>query len=236
MLLPQKSAADLPSILSASNSEDLMPLFPEHDAKLQKTWADASQIAASVELMDSNIKSFIDDLGFDPSMFSQPDSSNNPSGRINGDTETPGGVSQIADSVELMDSNIKTFIDDLGFDPSMFSQSDSPNNPTGRINGDTETPGGVDNVEGEDMSGDLDLDFEDLFSQFSRQNDNDTRFGEPMVPEPTDDGDTDQLTALFGDVASETASIRQHLPPEAPLRKKRRSDIDMLDKVEQESK
>jgi len=85
----------------------------------------------------------------------------------------------------------------------------------------------------------VDFDFQDLLNQFS----NDGGFGDlgagqldPPVSittthldgeESKEDKETEKLTALLDEVASDTASVRQ-LSPEAPIKstkKKRKSDV-----------
>jgi hypothetical protein len=172
--------------LDLSQADTLTPHFQDHEAQLQKSWKDASQIAASVDLMDSNIKSFIEDLGgFDSSIFSQSDA---------------GG------------SNLTAEIGKTG-----SSTFDSGVNDGGGIN----------------------FAFDDFFPQFSHPNDTQINYEDLSQQLASSaaiaDGETDQLSAFLDDVASDTASIRQH-SPEAPLskRKKRKSDVtDMLNDFDQ---
>jgi len=173
--------------LPLSQADTLTPHFQDHEAQLHKSWKDASQIAANVDLMDSNIKSFIEDLGgFDSSIFSQPDA----------------GSSNLAAEIGKTGSS------------STFNSG---------VNDD----------------GGIDFAFDDFFPQFSHTNENQINYEDlsQQLASSTAiaDGEHDQLSAFLDDVASDTASIRQH-SPEAPLekRKKRKSDVtDMLNDFDQ---
>jgi hypothetical protein len=133
-----------------------------------------------------------------------------------------GTAAEVADSINHMDSSIKSFMDQFGFD------LDNPQNH----NGLADTPGSeVTNLDNLNI-GAADFDFQDLLNQFS----NDGGFGDlgtghldpPGGPvESKEDKETEKLTALLDEVASDTASVRQ-LSPEAPIkssRKKRKSEV-----------
>lgn len=138
-------------------------------------------------------------------------------------------ASEVADSINHMDSSIKSFMDQFGFDLDNPQNHDAVANPTGSE---------VTNLDHLNI-GPADFDFQDLLNQFS----NDGGFGDlgtghldPAVPvvttnvngeESKEDKETEKLTALLDEVASDTASIRQ-LSPEAPIkssRKKRKSEV-----------
>ena len=162
--------------------DELLPALNEQDARLHHTWENAAGVADSINFMDSNIKSFMDQFGFD---FDNPHSNN------------------------------------------------APANTTGSEVANLDT-GNVDTT---------DFDFQDLLNQFSNQFSNDGSFGDlggGQLDPPTDatdahlngeeskqDRETEKLTAFLDEVASDTASVRQ-LSPEAPIkttRKKRKSDV-----------
>jgi len=169
-----------------------MPLFQEQDAQLQKSWKDASHIAADVDLMDSNIKAFIDDLGFSPDMFARPNGDVNDNSVSAGD----GGTNRA-----------------LGGDDGREDHAGSNGLPLD-----------------DSTAGDIEFDFEDLLTQFSRQNEHDTDYDDLSQQlassAATEKGDTDRLTAFLDDVASDTASIRQQSPETTPGgQKKRKSDF-----------
>jgi len=143
--------------------------------------------------------------------------------------KTWDSTTEIADSINLMDSNIKSFMDQFGFD------FDNPQNDGGIAN---TTGSEVTNLDNVDINA-ADFDFQDLLNQFS----NDGGFGDlgdgqldPPVSvtvehldgeESRQDKETEKLTAFLDDVASDTASVRQ-LSPEAPIRstrRKRKSDV-----------
>ena len=167
-----------PSTLITPPRDGLSPALNEQDARFQKTWDTATEVANSINLMDSNIKSFMDHFGFD---LDNPQNHDVPS-------NTTGSEVTNHDNVNL--------------DPA-------------------------------------DFDFQDLLNQFS----NDGSFGDlgasqldPSasaavthlnVEESKEDKETEKLTAFLDEVASDTASVRQ-LSPEAPIkstRKKRKSDV-----------
>lgn len=147
----------------------------EQENRLHKTWENAEHVADSVNLMDSNIKSFMDQFGFD--------------------IYNPQNHSALADTT----GSEATDLDNVHVDPTNF-------------------------------------DFEDLLNQFS----NDGSFGDlgggPLVPVPImqpngedsrEDKETEKLTAFLDEVVSDTNSVRQ-LSPEAPMknaRRKRKSDV-----------
>lgn len=167
-----------PQSLVAPPRDELVPALNEQDSRLHKTWENAAEVADSITFMDSNIKSFMDQFGFD---FGNPQNQN--------------GLSNTAGS-EV------TNLDNVNIDAA-------------------------------------DFDFQDLLNQFS----NDGSFGDlgtgqldPPVPvtvanlsgeESKEDRETEKLAALLDEVASDTASIQQ-LSPEAPIkstRRKRKSDV-----------
>ena len=150
----------------------------EQEARLQKTWESAQEVADSVNLMDSNIKSFMDQFGFD--------------------FYNPQNHSALANTTE----SETTDLDNVHMDPTNF-------------------------------------DFEDLLNQFS----NDGSFGDlgvgqidptvhvpvaqPDGEESKEDKETEKLTAFLDEVASDTNSVPQ-LSPEAPIkgaRRKRKSNV-----------
>lgn len=170
------------SSLIAPPRDELLPALNEQDTRLQNTWESATGVADSINLMDSNIKSFMDQFGFD---FDNPHN-NGPL------ANTPG--SEVA--------SLDTGSNDVA-----------------------------------------DFDFQDLLNQFSNQFSNEGGFGDlgdgqldPSVSaagthlngeESKQDKETEKLTAFLDEVASDTASVRQ-LSPEAPTkttRKKRKSDV-----------
>ena len=184
VLLPAPSSstgvttAAHPSSLIAPPRDVLSPALNEQESQVQKSWESAQEVADSVNLMDSNIKSFMDHFGFDFYNLQNHSALANTSG-----SET-------------------TNLDNVHIDPAQF-------------------------------------DFEDLLNQFS----NDGSFGDlgggqidPSVPVPVmqpngeeskEDRETEKLTAFLDEVASDTNSVRQ-LSPEAPIkstRRKRKSDI-----------
>ena len=167
-----------PSSLIAPPSDELLPALNEQDSRLHNTWENAAGVADSINLMDSNIKSFMDQFGFDFDNHHNNDALANTTG------------SEVAS------------LDTGNIDPA-------------------------------------DFDFQDLLNQFS----NDGGFGDlggvhldPPVSETVahlngeeskQDKETEKLTAFLDEVASDTASVRQ-LSPEAPIksvRKKRKSDV-----------
>ena len=171
-------AAGQPSSLITPPREELLPALNDQDTRLHNTWENAAGVADSINLMDSNIKSFMDQFGFD---FDNPHN--------NGALANTTG-SEVAN------------LDTGNIDPA-------------------------------------DFDFQDLLNQFS----NDGGFGDlggvqldPPVSESVthlngeeskQDKETEKLTAFLDEVASDTASVRQ-LSPEAPIksvRKKRKSDV-----------
>jgi len=128
-----------------------------------------------------------------------------------------------------MDSNIKSFMDQFGFDFDNPHNNGALANTTGSEVANLDT-GNIDPA---------DFDFQDLLNQFS----NDGGFGDlagvqldPPVSETVanlngeeskQDKETEKLTAFLDEVASDTTSVRQ-LSPEAPIknaRKKRKSDV-----------
>ena len=170
--------AESSSSLTAPPRDELLPALNEQDARLHHTWESADGVADSINLMDSNIKSFMDQFGFD---FDIPHASN-----------------ALADTTGSEVANLDT--------------------------------GNIDPA---------DFDFQDLLNQFS----NDGGFGDfgggqldhPASAtvahrngeESKEDKETEKLTAFLDEVASDTASVRQ-LSPEAPIRstrKKRKSDV-----------
>jgi len=171
-------AAAQPSSLIAPPRDELLPALNDQDSRLHNTWENAAGVADSINLMDSNIKSFMDQFGFDFDNIHNNDALANTTG------------SEVAN------------LDTGNIDPA-------------------------------------DFDFQDLLNQFS----NDGGFGDlggvqldPPVSEAVahlngeeskQDKETEKLTAFLGEVASDTASVRQ-LSPEAPIksaRKKRKSDV-----------
>lgn len=184
ILLPAPSSstgvttAAHPSSLITPPSDELLPALNEQEARLHKSWESAEQVADSVNLMDSNIKSFMDQFGFD--------------------FYNPQNHSALADTTGSEATNL----DNVHMDP-------------------------------------INFDFEELLNQIS----NDGGFGDlgcgqadPTVPTPVsqpngeeskEDKETEKLTAFLDEVASDNNSVRQ-LSPEAPLksmRRKRKSDI-----------
>ena len=176
ILLPSPSSTTLPSSLITPPRDELLPALNEQDTQLHKTWENADQVADSVGIMDSSIKSFMDQFGFD---F--------------------GNTQNLTTFANTAESEV-TNLDNAPVDP-------------------------------------VDFDFHDLFNQFS----NDGGFGDlgggqadPPVPvtvtdingeESKVDKETEKLTAFLDEVVSDTNSIRQ-LSPEAPIkstRKKRKS-------------
>jgi hypothetical protein len=167
-----------PTSLITPPRDELLPAMNEQEARLQKTWENAQEVADSVGLMDSNIKSFMDQFGFD---FHNPQNHNALANTTGSET---------------------TNLDNVHIDP-------------------------------------INFDFEDLLNQFS----NDGSFGDlgggqvdlpvpalvmqPNGEENKEDKETEKLTAFLDEVASDTNSVRQ-LSPEAPIRsarRKRKSDI-----------
>ena len=143
--------------------------------------------------------------------------------------KTWGTAAEVADSINLMDSNIKSFMDQFGFD------FDNPQNHNALSN---TTGSEVTNLDNVNIDA-ADFDFQDLLNQFS----NDGGFGDlgagqpdpPVSVTPThlngeeskEDKETEKLTAFLDGVASDATSVRQ-LSPEAPIksaRKKRKSDV-----------
>ncbi|KAF9792162.1 hypothetical protein BJ322DRAFT_18106 [Thelephora terrestris] len=184
ILLPAPSSstgattAAHPSSLITPPRDDFLPALNEQDSRFHKTWESANAVADSVNLMDTNIKSFMDHFGFD---FDNPQN-------LDAIADTPG--SEV------------TNLDNVHIDPA-------------------------------------DFDFQDLLNQFS----NDGGFCdlgggqiEPPVAvtapqlsgeEAKEDRETEKLTAFLDEVASDSNSVRQ-LSPEAPTkstRRKRKSDI-----------
>ena len=180
ILLPAPSPATSlqPPSLATPPQDELLPAMNEQDAQLHKSWETAAEVANSINHMDSSIKSFMDQFGFD---------------------------------------------------------FDNPQNDNALAN---TTGSEVTNLDNLNM-GAADFDFQDLLNQFS----NDGGFGDlgsghldPSVPvvatnlngeESKEDKETEKLTALLDEVASDTASVRQ-LSPEAPIkssRKKRKSEL-----------
>ena len=172
------SASAHPSSLITPPEDELLPALNEQDAQLHKTWGNASEVADSINLMDSSIKSFMDQFGFD---FDNPQSHN--------------ALSDITGSEVTNLDNVNI--------------------------------------------GAADFDFQDLLNQFSNDsgfNDLGTGQLDPPVPvtvtdldgeESKEDRETEKLTAFLDEVASDSASVRQ-LSPEAPIkgtRRKRKSDV-----------
>jgi hypothetical protein len=192
ILLPIPPTKAQPSPLSSSKMDDLTPLFQEQDAQLQKSWKDASHIAADVDLMDSNIRAFIDDLGFNPDLFVQPGTADNPVNTPDGGGGSVDGARGGGDGRNDTVSGNSTLLD--------MSNGSS--------------------------AGDIEFDFEDLLTQFSRQNEHDTDYDDlnQQLASSTaiENGDTDQLTAFLDDVASDTASTRQQSPDTVLGGRKRR--------------
>lgn len=170
------TAAHPPSLITPPRDE-MLPALNEQDTRLQKNWESAQEVADSVNLMDSNIKSFMDQFGFD--------------------FYNPQNYAALADTTESEATNL----DNVHIDPTNF-------------------------------------DFEDLLNQFS----NDGSFGDlgdgqidPPVPvtdtqpngeESKEDKETEQLTAFLDEVASDNSA--QRFSPEAPTkstRRKRKSDV-----------
>ena len=137
-------------------------------------------------------------------------------------------AAEVADSINHMDSSIKSFMDQFGFDFDNPQNNNAPSNPTGSE---------VTNLDNVNLDA-ADFDFQALLNQFS----NDGSFGDlgtiqldPPVSvavtpvdgeESKEDEETEKLTAFLDEVASDSASVRQ-LSPEAPIkntRKKRKSD------------
>lgn len=172
------TATTHPSSLITPPRDDLSPALNEQDTRLHKTWGTAEEVANSVSVLDSSIKSFMDQFGFD---------------------------------------------------------FDNPQNHTALAN---TTGSEVTNLDGVPIDP-VDFDFQDLLNQFS----NDGSFGDlgggqidppDHVPatqldgeESKEDKETEKLTAFLDEVASDTNSVRQ-LSPEAPIknpRRKRKSDV-----------
>jgi len=167
-----------PSTLITPPQDELLPALNEQNAQLHRTWGTASEVADSISLMDSSIKSFMDQFGFD---FDNPQN-------LNALSNAPGSEVTNLDNVNM---------------------------------------------------GAADFDFQDLLDQFS----NDGSFGDlgsgqlgPPVPvtvtdldgeESKEDKETEKLTAFLDEVAPDATSVRQ-LSPEAPIkstRRKRKSDV-----------
>ena len=185
ILLPAPSsstgvtASDQPSSLITPSHDELLPALNEQNAHLHNTWESAAGVADSINLMDSNIKSFMDQFGFD---------------------------------------------------------LDNPHNNGASAN---TTGSEVANLDTANIDA-ADFDFQDLLNQFSNQFPNEGSFGDlgdgqldPATDahlngeESKQDKETEKLTAFLDEVASDTASVRQ-LSPEAPIkstRKKRKSDV-----------
>ena len=163
-----------PSSLITPPRDELLPALNEQDSRLHKTWESADEIADSVNLMDSNIKSFMDQFGFD---FDN---------------------AQNHDTIANTTGSEVTNLDNVQIDPA-------------------------------------DFDFQDLLNQFSNEGSFCDLGGgqvDPPVPIPPtelsgeeakEDKETEKLTAFLDEVASETASVRQ-LSPEAPTNGTRRKD------------
>jgi hypothetical protein len=180
ILLPAPSsstgvtAAAHPSSLITPPQDELLPALNEQDTRLHNTWENADGVADSVNLMDSNIKSFMDHFGFD---FDNPQNHN-----------------ALADTT----GSEVTDLDNVNIDPA-------------------------------------DFDFQDLLNQFS----NDGSFGDlgggqidPSVPitvthlngeESKEDKETEKLTALLDEVASDTTSPESQI--KSATRRKRKSDV-----------
>ena len=165
-----------PSSLIAPSRDELLPGLNEQENSVQKNWESAQAVADSVNLMDSNIKLFMDQFGFD--------------------FYNPQNHSALADTT----GSDATNLDNVHIDPTNF-------------------------------------DFEDLLNQFS----NDGSFGDlgggqidsavpvtqPNGETSMEDKETEKLTAFLDEVVSDTNSVRQ-LSPEAPIRstrRKRKSDV-----------
>lgn len=166
-----------PSSLTTPPRDESLPAVNEQEARLNKTWENAQEVADSVSLMDSNIKSFMDQFGFD---FYNPQNHN---------------------ALANTTGSEATDLDNVHIDPTNF-------------------------------------DFEDLLNQFS----NDGSFGDlgggqinppvsvPVtqlsVEESREDRETEKLTTFLDEVASDANPLQQ-LSPEAPTRstrRKRKSD------------
>lgn len=184
ILLPAPSSstgvttAAHPSSLVTPTQDDFSPALNEQDSHLHQTWENADAVADSVNLMDSNIKSFMDQFGFD---FDN---------------------AQNHDTIANTTGSEVTNLDNVQIDPA-------------------------------------DFDFQDLLNQFSNEGSFCDLGGgqvDPPVPIPPtelsgeeakEDKETEKLTAFLDEVASETASVRQ-LSPEAPTngtRRKRKSNV-----------
>jgi len=168
ILLPAPSsstsvaAAAHPSSLITPPQDELLPALNEQEARLDRSWESAQEVEDSVNLMDSNIQSFMDQFG------------------------------------EATD------LDNVHIDPTNF-------------------------------------DFEDLLNQFSNDGNFDDLGGgqidtpvplpvmQTSVEESKEDKETEKLTAFLDEVASETNSVQhQQLSPEAPIkntRRKRKSEV-----------
>ena len=173
------TSAQPPSPVDPPQDEPLpFPALNAQDARLHKTWESAAEVADNINLMDSSIKSFMDQFGFD--------------------FDNPHNNGALANQAGSEITNLDT--------------------------------GNIDPVE---------FDFQDLLNQFSAD---DGSFGDlgtcqldPSTPSAGDlsreeskqDKETEKLTAFLDEVASDTASVRQ-LSPEAPMkssRKKRKSTV-----------
>jgi len=166
-----------PSSLVTPPQDELLPALNEQDAHLHKTWESAAEVADSINLMDSSIKSFMDQFGFD---FDNPQNNDGPA-------DTTG--SEV------------TNLDNVNTDAA-------------------------------------DFDFQDLLNQFSNEGNFGDLGGGQLDPpgsvtvthlngeESKEDKETERLTAFLDEVASDTTSVRQ-LSPEAPIktRRKRKSDV-----------
>jgi len=186
ILLPAPSsstsvaAAAHPSSLITPPQDELLPALNEQEARLDRSWESAQEVEDSVNLMDSNIQSFMDQFGFD--------------------FYNPQNHSALANTT----GSEATDLDNVHIDPTNF-------------------------------------DFEDLLNQFSNDGNFDDLGGgqidtpvplpvmQTSVEESKEDKETEKLTAFLDEVASETNSVQhQQLSPEAPIkntRRKRKSEV-----------
>ena len=175
--LADVTASAHPSSIVTPPRGEFLPALNEQDARLHKTWESASEVADSISLMDSNIKSFMDQFGFD---FDNPQNHNALSNTTGSEVTNLDNVNIDAADFDFQDL-LNQFSNDGGFGDLGASQLDPP------------VPMTVTHLNGE---------------------------------ESREDKETEKLTAFLDEVASDTASVRQ-LSPEAPIKstKKRKSDV-----------
>jgi len=167
-----------PSSLVTPPKDELLPALNEQDAHLHKTWESAAEVADSISYMDSSIKSFMDQFGFD---FDNTQNHNALSNTTGSEVNNLDNVNIDAADFDFQDL-LNQFSNDGGFGDLGAGQLDPPVSiTTTHLNGE----------------------------------------------ESKEDRETEKLTALLDEVASDTASVRQ-LSPEAPIKstkKKRKSDV-----------